>query len=384
MCGTRPQHIGVGLVAQRCNCKKARLDLEATQAVNQQDASAPQHQPKVTGECVSEQQHYPNIIEDTPDIGGVGQTTQHEVCIEPTAAVAIDTSSDQKGAERMVQPDPDPDPDRTAPNTELKNITLELADVKIGKSYQSPNDAERVADRAWAAARAHSASTGTSLEHMLQAVDHEYSMKLRMKVAGIEASSAADGNSTTKDLPTIVDGSPSPMENGGYKENIPEDVVTTLTHEKLQLAQDCPVPGQVYMAKTHRDTTEPNERYVLSLYDGIGCLAHGVKDKINSLEYTKYIAIEPDRELRTNAQRSDPLTSITNKIPKSTIVQHGICGIHSPRLSEIGQYHIETLPRNSIRLFTSALPKQESLQLSLEKILEIWEWIQYDHPAASS
>ena len=104
----------------------------------------------------------------------------------------------------MAQPDPDPAPDRTAPDTELKNITLEFADIKIGKSYQSPHEAERVTDRAWAAARAHSASTDTSLEHnvMLQAVDHEYSMKLRMKGAGIEASSAAGGNSTTKDLPT--------------------------------------------------------------------------------------------------------------------------------------------------------------------------------------
>ena len=69
-------------------------------------------------------------------------------------------------------------------NTELENITLELADIKIGKSYQSPNEAERVADRAWATARAHSASVGTGLEHMLRAVDHEYYMKLRMKVAG--------------------------------------------------------------------------------------------------------------------------------------------------------------------------------------------------------
>ena len=77
VCGTRPQHDGVGLVAQRC--KQARLDLEATQAVNQQDASTPQHlsQPKIASDWISEQQHAPNIIEDTPDIGGVGQTTQH-------------------------------------------------------------------------------------------------------------------------------------------------------------------------------------------------------------------------------------------------------------------------------------------------------------------
>ena len=53
----------------------------------------------------------PNIIEDTPAIGGVGQTTQYETCIEPTAAVAIDTAADQKDTEHMAQPGPGPDPD---------------------------------------------------------------------------------------------------------------------------------------------------------------------------------------------------------------------------------------------------------------------------------
>ena len=93
---------------------------------------------------VSEHQPTPNIIEDTPEFGGVGPTTQHEICIKPTAAVAINTAAYQKGAEQMAQPDPDPDPDRAAS----------------------------------------------------------------------EVSSAADGDSSTEDLPTIVDGSPSPMHGG--------------------------------------------------------------------------------------------------------------------------------------------------------------------------
>ena len=36
---------------------------------------------------------------------------QHETCINPTAAVAINTAADQKGAEQMARPDLDPDPD---------------------------------------------------------------------------------------------------------------------------------------------------------------------------------------------------------------------------------------------------------------------------------
>ena len=58
----------MGRVAQRR--KQARLELEATQAANQQDASVPQHQPKIASGRVSEQQHTPNMIEDTPYAGG--------------------------------------------------------------------------------------------------------------------------------------------------------------------------------------------------------------------------------------------------------------------------------------------------------------------------
>ena len=75
-------------------------------------------------------------------------------------------------------------------------------------------------------------------------------------------------------------------------------------------------------------------------YDGIGCLAHSIKNKFSSLGYTKYIALEPDHELRRIAERSNPLTSVKDEATKSTVMQHGICGIHSP--SELNQRHIAT------------------------------------------
>ena len=97
------------LVAQ--HCKKARLSLEATQAVNQHDVSRPQHESKVASSWVPEQQPILNITQDTgtPELGGVGLTMQHKTRIKPNIAVAIDTAADQKCAEQMVQPDPDPD-----------------------------------------------------------------------------------------------------------------------------------------------------------------------------------------------------------------------------------------------------------------------------------
>jgi len=100
----------MGLIAQRC--KQARLSLEATQAANQHDASMPQHQSKVASSWVPEQQPTQNITQDTPELGGVGLTTQHNTCIKPTAAVSINTASDQKGTEPMPQSDPDPGPDQ--------------------------------------------------------------------------------------------------------------------------------------------------------------------------------------------------------------------------------------------------------------------------------
>ena len=65
---------------------------------------------------------------------------------------------------------------------------MKLADIKVGEPDQRLNEAERVADRAWAAARAHLASTSARPEHngMVRAVDymHVCYMKLRMTTTG--------------------------------------------------------------------------------------------------------------------------------------------------------------------------------------------------------
>ena len=165
---------------------------------------------------------------------------------KPTAAVAIEAAADQKGVELSAQPDPNPGPD-------------------------------------WV----------------------------------IVTSSAADGVSPTEDMPTMSDGNPTPGEDIGYNEDIPADATPTPTPEKPQLAQER--PALVYMARAYNcvssdseeDNVEANESYVLllSLYNGIGCLAHSMKDKFSSSECTIYIALEPDTELRRITQHSNPLTS---------------------------------------------------------------------------
>ena len=79
-----------------------------------------------------------------------------------------------------------------------------------------------------------------------------------------EVSSAADGDSTTEDLPTTGDDNSSPMENIGHNEDIPLDVASTPTHEKLQPVQECPAP--VYMANPSGTTAGTKETYVPSRY----------------------------------------------------------------------------------------------------------------------
>ena len=91
-----------GTCSTSLQAAKTTLDLETTQAANQKDARATQHQSKVAGDCVFEQHHALSIIEDAPDTGEVGQNTQHETCIEPTAAVATITAADQTGTKNMA------------------------------------------------------------------------------------------------------------------------------------------------------------------------------------------------------------------------------------------------------------------------------------------
>ena len=64
-------------------------------------------------------------MQDAQEFEGVGPTTQHKSCIEPTAAVDIDPAADHKGAEPSAQHDPglDHDPDQaTAAASEVDGV----------------------------------------------------------------------------------------------------------------------------------------------------------------------------------------------------------------------------------------------------------------------
>ena len=101
-----------------------------------------------------------------------------------------------------------------------------------------------------------------------------------------EAPSDADGYSTTEDLPTTGEDNSSPMEDIGHSEDIPVDVASM--PERLQPVQECLAP--VHMARTSSPTADIKDAYVLSVCDGMGCLALSIKkdfSALTALGYTK-------------------------------------------------------------------------------------------------
>ena len=241
-----------------------------------------------------------------------------------------------------------------------------------------------------------------------------------------EVSLAADGDSSTEDMPTIGGGNPTPMEDMGYNENIPVDVVSTLTPERSQLVQECPAlvcmvtdynyddsseadgdeaprlenpqlaqdfPTPGHLAQTGQVTIESKESWVLSLYDGIGCLAHGIKDEFSSMGYTKYIALESDPRLRTISYDANPRSQVDYQVDDNTIfpgIQYGLnYKIDSPH--EVMLKHVEKFPRNSIKLFVSNtadrpsyLGETQHTRLDDTSTMKIWDWVKARMKTASS
>ena len=90
-----------------------------------------------------------------------------------------------------------------------------------------------------------------------------------------EVASAADGDSTTEDLPTTGDDNSSPMEDIGNNEDIPGDdiVDSTLAHEKLQPVREC--PALVYMAKVSTNAAEVHKSYAQAVQYSLERTKHG-------------------------------------------------------------------------------------------------------------
>ena len=105
-------------------------------------------------------------------------------------------------------------------------------------------------------------------------------------------------------------------------------------------------------AQIHRKTMQRYLRTVCYLYTmALDVWFMTLKHKFIPLGYTKYIALEPNPDLRkitAEANSSIPQTEDTAAFPG---IQHHLLGAHSP--AELAEWHIRRIPSNSIKLFTS-------------------------------
>ena len=107
-----------------------------------------------------------------------------------------------------------------------------------------------------------------------------------------------------------------------------------------------PVPS-INMAKvTSPLPYNANEAIVLSLQDGMGGLALSLKDEWADLGYTRYIAVEKNRDAHAVCDAANPATA---SFPG---VEHGFNGHHD--IFKLKEKDFADLPRNSLKLIGGA------------------------------
>ena len=89
-----------------------------------------------------------------------------------------------------------------------------------------------------------------------------------------------------------------------------------------------------------------NEAIVLSLQDGMGGLALSLKDEWADLGYTRYIAVEKNRDAHAVCDAANPATA---SFPG---VEHGFNGHHD--IFKLKEKDFADLPRNSLKLIGGA------------------------------
>ena len=88
--------------------------------------------------------------------------------------------------------------------------------------------------------------------------------------------------------------------------------------------------------------SEPQENIILSLCDGMGCLALSLKEALPSYRISKYIAIEKDAVKRRVADAANPRTKTFPGI------EHGLNHHHD--IYDITEDDIKAIPKDQLRL----------------------------------
>ena len=99
----------------------------------------------------------------------------------------------------------------------------------------------------------------------------------------------------------------------------------------------------IFMA---RSEAKAADKIVLSLCDGMGCMALALRSQWKELGYTRYIAVEIDKDARAVGRTANPKDDIFPGI------EHGLNGLHD--IFSIQEDHISALPKDSIALLSFA------------------------------
>ena len=103
--------------------------------------------------------------------------------------------------------------------------------------------------------------------------------------------------------------------------------------------------------------SEPQENIILSLCDGMGCLALSLKEALPSYRVSKYIAIEKDAVKRRVADAANPRTKTFPGI------EHGLNHHHD--IFDITEDDIKAIPKDQLRLIGAGLECNDFSKLRL-------------------
>ena len=99
----------------------------------------------------------------------------------------------------------------------------------------------------------------------------------------------------------------------------------------------------IFMARSEAKTAD---KIVLSLCDGMGCMALALRSQWKELGYTRYIAVEKDKDARAVGRTANPKDDIFPGI------EHVLNCLHD--IFSIQEDHISALPKDSIALLSAS------------------------------
>ena len=134
------------------------------------------------------------------------------------------------------------------------------------------------------------------------------------------------------DMPTIGDGSPSPMKDIGHNEDIPVVVASTPTPEKPQLVRECPAP--VYMATVSKGAaailTFPRKNHAWLGYDRSTRCTQKAAKGCKKTQVRVYTQVQQGSKIPETMEYAGMLTQCSGKTFRSIASCQILCDRNPP------------------------------------------------------